>query len=126
MAERNSMVVESEEPKSTPGEVEALWMSMLYITHPSELLQQEGYANDSSSPLYAIIPGWSGYTDSFIRIQVQETLTEASTKKMCINILNLVGPTYKDLSGIVFTDNRGLDHNCFRRDAPGADWVKPE
>ncbi len=110
-------------PEPTPttvpvADAEALWLSMHGISSPIDFLSQEGYANDLTNPLYAIQPGWGGSTDGYLEIKVQEPLTDDSTKRLGINVLNFIGPEFPDVSGIIFTDSNGIDHNFYRSQAP--------
>lgn len=110
------------ERQANVSEAEQAWYDMHMIEEPIDFLTMDGYENTLDNPLYAIIPGWGGSTNGYLEIGVQETLTEASTERLCINVLNFIGPSFPDIDGIVFTDKDGLDHNCFRSQAPLADY----
>lgn len=109
------------EPTSTAADAEALWLEMHGVNAATEFITQEGYENSLENPLYAVVPGWGGDTDGFLRVTVQEHISDDAAKRVGINILNFIGPSYPDLVGVVITDASGLDHNVFRRDAPLAD-----
>lgn len=98
---------------------EARWLEILGVSEPIELLSQEGY-DSSYAPLHAILPGWSGSTDSYVRIRVQQPLNDEEVRRLGINVLNLVGPEFREIQTLVFADSDGLDHNFFRSDAPAA------
>lgn len=108
-------------PGTTPADAEKAWLAGHGVTKPTDFLDMPGYENDLSNPLYAIQTGWGGSTSGFLEIKVQEPLTKASVKRLGINILNFIGPKFRDIDGIVFTDSRGLDFNFYRREAPAAD-----
>jgi hypothetical protein len=90
------------------------------ITKPLDLLTRSGY-DPSYAPLHAIQPGWGGSTDDYLRITVQEPLDDEQVQRLGINVLNLIGPDFPNITGVIFTDSNGIDHNFFRSDAPGAD-----
>lgn len=113
-------------PTSTPAvrpvaEAEALWLEMHGVSSPLDFISMEGYQNNANNPLYAIRPGWGGSTSGYLEVQVQESLNRESAKRLGVNILNLIGPEFPDIDGIVFTDSNGIDHNFYRREAPLAD-----
>lgn len=102
----------------TPADAEARWLEMHMIEKPLDFLSQEGY--DYYAPLHAIRPGWEGSVNGWLEIKVQERLTKEDVRRLGINVLNFIGPEFRDISGIVFTDSNGIDHNFYRRDAPMA------
>lgn len=120
--EQEQEIIPEPKPEAAPvQEAENLWLSMNGINSPIEFLNSDAYSNDLSNPMYAIQPGWGGSTDSYLRIKVNEPLTDASVNRLGINILNFIGPSYRNISGIIFTDANGYDYNFFRSQAPGAD-----
>lgn len=119
---------EAEEPEPAPepavrpvAEAEAAWLAEHGVNSPLDFITMEGYENDANNPLYAIQTGWSGSTNGYLEIKVQEPLNDESVKRLGINVLNFIGPEFPDIDGIVFTDSNGLDHNFYRHDAPLAD-----
>lgn len=114
----NSEDSHTEASVSAVAEAEARWLEIMQIDQPTDLVNQDGY--DYEAPLHAIHPGWEGSTTSYLRIQVQEELDEESVSRLGINIMNLLGPEYPDLQGVVFRDSTGFDHNFYRREAPMA------
>lgn len=100
------------------ADAEARWLEVMQIDQPTDLVNQDGY--DYAAPLHLIHPGWEGSTTSYLRIKVQEELDEESVRRLGINIMNLLGPEYPDLQGVVFRDSTGFDHNFYRREAPMA------
>lgn len=103
---------------TTPAEAEALWLEMHGVDSPLDFMTKEGYENDLSNPLYAIQTGWTGSTDGYLKINVQEALSDEAVMNLGRGILNFVGPDFPDIDGIAFTDANGLDHNFYRKDAP--------
>lgn len=129
-ATKTPIAVKPVEPKPAPApsvrpvrEAEARWLEIMMVTKPSDLIAQAGY-DPSYAPLDAIQPGWGGSTDDYLRIRVQEPLDDGQVKRLGINVLNLIGPDFPNITGVIFTDSNGIDHNFFRSEAPGAD-LKP-
>ncbi|WP_416443466.1 PASTA domain-containing protein [Leucobacter sp. HNU] len=108
-------------PGTTPADAEKAWLAGHGVTKPTDFLDMPGYENDLSNPLYAIQTGWGGSTSGFLEIKVQEPLTKASVKRLGINVLNFIGPKFRDIDGITFTDSTGHDFNFYRHEAPAAD-----
>lgn len=98
------------------AEAEARWLEIMQIDQPTDLINQEGF--DYETPLHLIHPEWQGSTTGYLRIDVQEELNEESVQRLGINIMNLLGPEYPELQGVIFTDTTGIDHNFYRREAP--------
>lgn len=115
--------VEEDSGDDTSGnsvaEAEARWLEIMQIDQPTDLISQDGY--DYHAPLHLIHPGWEGSTTSYLRITVQDELDEEAVQRLGINVMNLLGPEYPDMQGVVFRDSTGIDHNFYRREAPMAD-----
>ena len=101
------------------AEAEARWLEIMQVDQPTDLINQDGY--DYYAPLHLIHPGWEGSTTSYLRITVQEELDDEFVQRLGINVMNLLGPEYPDMQGVVFSDSAGIDHNFNRHEAPMAD-----
>lgn len=122
-AEQAKRDAQREEHRREVPAAEALWLSNLGVGKASEMISVYKYGGP---PTYAVQPGWKGSTDDWLEIKVQAPLNDETARMLGVQVLNFVGPEYPYLTGVQFTDSRGIDYLVNRRESPLAGPVKIE